>query len=340
MNEIVLNVYQLELPLPNDPLGHVNAYLIRGEDGCLLVDTGYRNEESFGSLRKQIAEFGIATEDISQVVSTHIHPDHYDAAGRLRELSDATIALHYLERDLISIYSNFGEFIKEELEWMRLNGMPTDKFLQLLSEVRSTRPEWIEFPAPVLPDSTLNGGETISVGSFDFEVLWTPGHSPGHICLYEPTREILVSGDHILPDITTDVCLEPISRPNPLADYLNSLKQIRRLKVNLVLPGHRQPFIGLRQRIDDIMRNIRQRSCEILSTLQNQAKTGYQISNELAWVRNGKQVRYQDMNALDRWISMLNTLAHLESMRAKRKVEKVVNKNNTISYKYKLRDEN
>ena len=323
MKEIIPNLYLIELPLPNNPLGYVNACLVRGDNGCLLIDTGWDTEGAFNSLKTQLAEIGARVEDISQIVATHIHPDHYGLAGRLRRLSQARISLHHLERDLVqTVYSDVDKLIQQGLEWMQINGVSAAELALGLSQLRATRPEMVQFTAAVLPDTVLRGDEAISVGSFTFKVLWTPGHSPGHICLYEPNHGILISGDHILPDVNTDVSLEPQSGPNPLGDYLNSLSEIKQLSISLTLPGHGHPFTGLERRIDEIIQNQRQRGSEILDKVKPGAKTAGQISGELTWMRNANQVNWQDLNPWDRRLALLKTLAHLEAMRFGGKVEK------------------
>lgn len=332
MTEIIPNIYGLSLSPPNDPLAYVNTYLVRGDNKCLLIDAGWDTEETLNSLKEQLAEIDTHLEDISQIVATHIHPDHYGLAGRLKQLSQAKIALHYLETELLkSSYSDILKLIQQGVEQAYINGVPADVVSQVLSQMRATRPEMMKLAAPVLPDTMLHGGETISFGSFSFKVLWTPGHSPGHVCLYEPIQEILITGDHILPTITPDVNLEPNSGPNPLDDYLNSLNEIKQLKVSLVLPGHRQPFTNLPQRIEEIIQNYKQRSSEILEAVKAEAKTAYQISTEMTWIINMKPVSSQDMGPWERRLAFLKTLAHLESMRFKGKVDKFL-KDNIVYY--------
>ena len=333
MAEIIPNVYQLRLPLPGSPVGNVNAYLIKGDSGCLLIDTGWDNEQALRSMEKQLAEAGICFEDISQIVATHVHPDHYGMAGRLKELSQAKLAMHYLENDLVASYGDINKLIQEQVQWALTNGMPANELARELSQLQADHPEAMTFAAPVLPDTTLRGGEIISVGSFDFKVLWTPGHSAGHICLYEPNKEILVSGDHIMANINTDIALEPYSRPNPLGDYLNSLNEIKQLKINITLPGHGNPFAGLQQRIEAIIRSKRQRSSEILETVRTEAKTARQICGEITWMINMNQVSWQDVSPWDKSLAMVETLAHLESMRFSGKVDKFYS-DGIIYYQY------
>ena len=101
MKEVMPGIRQLQLPLPGGGPKYVNTYLFDGDNGYLLVDTGWNTTEAFNSLKEQLAEAGIDFGDISQIVITHIHPDHYGLAGRLKQLSNANLAMHLIERDVI-----------------------------------------------------------------------------------------------------------------------------------------------------------------------------------------------------------------------------------------------
>ena len=319
MKEVTDGIYQLPVPLRSSPLGHVNVYLIQNEDGYLLVDTGWDTDESFSSLESQLAEIGASPEQINQIVITHIHPDHYGLAGRLKQLSQATIALHHREKEYIkSRYINMEKLLQQLAKWLEINGVPSDELPSL--QIAST--PVARFVVPTLPDITLQGGETITAGSFTFKALWTPGHSPGHISLYEPARKILISGDHILPGITPNIARHPQSSENPLGDYLNALNTIKKLEVELVLPGHEHPFNNFLDRIDEIARHHQQRNLEILDTLKEKAKTAYQIATELTWMPDTKGTTWHDLRSLDRRLALLETISHLEFMRFEGKVDK------------------
>jgi len=323
MKEVIPGIYQLQLPLPSIPsnshLGYVNAYLIQGDNEYLLIDTGWNTEEAFDSLKKQLAETGIGFSDISQIVVTHIHPDHYGLAGRLRHLSQAKIALHYVEKGLIeSRYINMEELLQQVKQWLHVNGVAGDELLTLQTASVGVA----KFVFTALPDVTLHGGETVSIGLFSFQVLWTPGHSPGHISLYEPTQKILISGDNILPTITPNIGLHPQSSSNPLGDYLNSLNALKQLDVNLVLPGHENTFNGLKPRIEELIQHHKQRNSEILETVKAKPKTAYQIATEITWMSAINGVGWQKLASWDKRLAMLETMAHLESMRVDGKVGK------------------
>jgi glyoxylase-like metal-dependent hydrolase (beta-lactamase superfamily II) len=321
MKEVIPGIFQLSLPLPNLTLDHINTYLIRGDSQCLLVDTGWNTPELFDSLKEQLAEIGVQFADISQIVVTHVHADHYGMAGRLKQLSPAKIALHQIEMDLIeSRYIAMEALLGQLAEWLDVNGVPD----ALLPELGNASLEMVQFVVPTMPDIVLHGGETIALDSFNFQVLWTPGHSPGHICLYEPQRNVLISGDHVLPRITPNIGMNPQSGPNPLGDFLNSLQTVKKLGVDLVLPGHEQPFANLNRRIGQLVRHHRERNSQILRTLDAGPKTAYQIARELTWGGDAGGMQWDSMDAWDKRMAVMETLAHLEEMRAEGRLDKFV----------------
>jgi len=227
--------------------------------------------------------------------------------------------MHELERDLIkSRYINMDQLLQEVARSLQVNGTPPDE----LSKLQKASLPMRKFVAPILPDVTLYGGETITTGYFNFEVFWTPGHSPGHICLYEPTRKILFSGDHILPTITPHVGLHPQSGSNPLGDYLDSLEGLKQLDVKLVLPGHEHPFTNFRSRVEEIIQHHKQRNAQILSALNSESKTAYQIANEIPWVDDVNSVSLDKLDSWNRRMAVLETMSHLEAMRANREVDR------------------
>lgn len=320
MPEIIPGIYQLQLPIPNNPLGYTNIYLVQGDDEYLLIDAGWNSEKALQSLKKQLTEIGVDFKDISQIIVTHAHFDHYGLAGRLRQLSQAKILLHYLEKNLIDLgHLNIDEILRQTEQWLRTNGVPTN-------ELPIPRPASIgikKFSAPTLPDTTLRGGETISTGAFSFQVLWTPGHSPGHICLYEPVQKILFSGDHILPIITPNISLQPQSDINPLGDFINSLNMVKQLDVNLVLPAHEHLFTGLQARVEEIIQHHQQRNSEILEAIKAEPKTAYQISTEITWMPELGGISWQNLAPWDKRMAVAETLAHLAAMGVDGKVVKL-----------------
>jgi len=309
-------IHRLQLPIPGGHFNYVNAYLVEGdnEHGALLVDTGWNTEDTFDYLKQALAD-----KPVRQIVLTHAHPDHYGLADRLRRRCGARVYLHELERDIIqSRYISMEELLEEVAKSLEVNGVPPDELSQLQKASLPMR----KFVDPTLPDVTLYGGETITTGYFNFKVLWTPGHASGHICLYEPNKKILLSGDHILPTITPHVGLHPQSGGNPLGDYLASLDSLKQLEVEMVLPGHEQPFTNFRPRVEEIIQHHKLRNTLILSVLNSESKTAYQIAHELPWVDDVNGVSLDKLDHWNRRMAILETMSHLEAMRANREVDR------------------
>ena len=310
MTEVIPGVYKLPLPLPNHVSpGYINVYLIRGREGCLLVDTGWNTDEAFGCLRQGMSQAGVDFRDIKKIVITHIHPDHYGLVGKLKELAGAKLALHRRERDLIeSRYINMGGLLKELEHFLHINGVVIEELPQL----QQASAKMTKFVTPAPSDVTLKGGEIITLEPFSFKVIWTPGHSPGHVCLYEPEKELLISGDHILPDITPNVGIHPQSSPSPLSDYMKALDKVAALEVSFVLPGHGNVFSDLKARIEELIQHHERRNTQILEVLKPGPKTAYHVATSLAWGGDGKHLKYQDFDPWNKRLAVLETLAHLE----------------------------
>ena len=319
--EIVHGVYQMKLPLPGGPLDHVNAYLIDGSQGNLLIDTGWNTPEAFSALGEDLKSNGFDFSDITQIVITHLHPDHYGLAGRIKELSGATLALSEIDARLLDRrYVNMSILLEEVSHLLRANGTPQSELSQLSQASMPAR----QFVVPAKPDRKLKAGQKVSMDPFEFKVLLTPGHSPGHICLYEPERKFLFTGDHILPDITPNVGLHPQSGANALGDYIDSLKSLMDLEVSFVFPGHGSVFSGLRQRIDVLLGHHQQRMTDMLNVIRDDPKTAYQIATEIPWVPDEGGINFQDLPPLDRRLAVLETLAHIQLLATEGKVNEVV----------------
>lgn len=193
--QIASGIHQIQVPIPDNPLGHLNTYLIEGTEGWLMIDTGWFTPDAFDSLESGIKEMGLTLTDVSTIVITHVHPDHYGLAGKIKELSPQTkLFAHRWEAQLIeSRYIKFSELQMKMDVLMRSHGVPEKETLEL----RSASMPALKFVKVILPDHFLYGGETISTGIFDLEAIWTPGHSPGHICLFEPkNRFFVLRGSH------------------------------------------------------------------------------------------------------------------------------------------------
>ena len=290
---------------------NINVYLIEGEKENLLIDTGMDSPASYGMLTGELKKYGFDIKDINHIVITHVHPDHYGLAGKLKQLSGAKIAFSDIEAaTLNAIYTDTETHMKKIKDILYANGAPEDVIAGLTGSDIPFR----KFVTRVFPDMKLKDGKKITIDPFEFKVILTPGHSAGHVCLYEQNRKLLFCGDHILPEITPHIGFDSQAGPDPLGDYLKSLKNISKLEVRLAFPGHGPSFSGVRQRIEDLLRHHERRNKEIIDTIQDDVKTPYQIAQELTWFNGDEKSDFQYMEVFNQRLAILETLAHLRNL--------------------------
>ena len=303
--EMIDGLYQLKVPIPNNPLGWVLPYLVPGDDGYTLVDCGWNTPEAFDALETELRDLNLTFNDIKRLLVTHVHPDHYGLAGRIKEVCGARVIIHQRERDLIrSRYREPEQLLQRMTMWLTEHGVPKDEVAELQSSSMPVR----GYVVPVEPDDVLWGGETLDFGPFKFEVFWTPGHSPGHICFYERAKRIILTGDHVLPSITPNVSLHPQQMGNPLGDYLASLQRLEPLEVDDVLPAHEYRFKDLQGRLRGIVEHHGERLNEMLAIVGDGRATAYDVASGVVWATG----TYDSFTHWMRRAAVSETLAHLE----------------------------
>ncbi|MBN2239037.1 MAG: MBL fold metallo-hydrolase [Dehalococcoidales bacterium] len=310
MNEIRPGIHRMQIPIPNNPLGHTNVYLVRGNDGYLLIDAGWDSDEALAAMGNQLEEIGLTFSDITRILVTHVHGDHYGLVYYLKQHTDAEVIVHRIEKDILLERHVPSHNPMEDIEGIfQSNGAPAGEI---------PMPKHPERPyntrEPVVPDTTVEDGEIISTGEFELQIIWTPGHSAGHICIYEPENKLLFGGDHVLPVITPNISLLPNGGDNPLGNFLQSMETLDLLDVDLVLPAHEEIYPDLHKRIREIKQHHRNRNLEIQETLKTGPKTAYQVSSYITWVPEAGGIRYKDLHPMDKRMAVLETLAHLRAM--------------------------
>jgi glyoxylase-like metal-dependent hydrolase (beta-lactamase superfamily II) len=327
--KIKSGIYQIKIPIPENPLEYINCYLIEGRDGWLMIDSGWYTEEAFNVFLKSLMDLGLAPKDISALIITHIHPDHFGLAGKIRQISPKTkLYMHQWEASMIESRYVKVSWLKDKMTLMlQSHGVPPVDSTELESAYLPN----LDSILVTHPDLFLYGGEIISNGECDLEVIWTPGHSPGHICLYDPNNGYLFSGDHILPTITPNISFNIQSGDNPLGNYLHSLDKVRNLPIAKVLPGHESPFSGFQDRIKQIFDHHDQRKFEVQRVITNEPHNAWEISSQITW---NTPVSWEDLSPLHMRSAVTETIAHLELLRCEGKVRRLI-KDNNISYMIK-----
>lgn len=229
-------VWMLPVPIPI-PLRYVNCYLCAGRDGWTLVDTGFHDELAEDAWQRAFAELKIRPDQVEQILVTHYHPDHLGAAGWLQQLTGAPVYLHDREQKQLALF--WGEGVEEQMRSLRefflAEGMPRET-AEAITRLHQRQRESIS-PLPAV--TPLATGQRFRIGTYDCEVLWTPGHSDGLAVFWAEADGLLFADDMLLDKITPNVSLWPGGRPDPLQDFLASLERVAALPARLALPGHR-----------------------------------------------------------------------------------------------------
>ena len=294
-------VVQVFLPLPFKPT-IINVYLVRAGDGWTLIDTGMHTGDSRRTMDAALAEHGIAPTDVTRIVCTHHHIDHYGTSGPYRDLTHAQVLLHPLEAEKAAASATATG---ESDAWNARLGVPS-----VPPEKRMPSPS-LAFGtvySPAIPDALLADGDEIPLGGGKhFDVVWTPGHTPGHCCFLLQPDGILFVGDHLLPKITPHVGVYPGGPENPLGDFLNSHEKIKRLDARMVCPAHGGVYEDHRRRASQLIDFHRVRKMTMLDAIRKRPLTPYEVALEAFAI--SPQNRFQVMAATS------ETLAHLELLR-------------------------
>lgn len=305
--EVQPGVWQLVLPMPDSFMRAVNLYLIRDHDGYVLIDCGLEIDESWQALTEQLDQLTVPIDAIHTIVCTHGHMDHYGLAARVREHSGAQILLHEREVPFMRYRYIDGDALQDMMvTWLSRYGFPPSEAGEMIKTFEGQRRE-SGVPAP---DRLLEGGEELAIGPYRFEVLWTPGHTPGHISLLEARHRFLLVGDHILRDVAPNVSLQPYTDENPMAGYLSSLRHLRQAEIGLALPGHGEVFANLAERAQQLLGYQMDRRGGLLELVTPQPQTPYELASQV-WATTTPQNWSQFRSALRR--NAVGTLtAHLE----------------------------
>jgi glyoxylase-like metal-dependent hydrolase (beta-lactamase superfamily II) len=312
MKEILPGLFQINLTLSGFAPGSVNIYLIRIDDGFLSIDTGWDSPPSLESLQEQLSEIGAGLSDIKQVIITHCHIDHLGMVPRLKILNNSKVYIHENELQLIKIRFTGGDnFLSVTDNFLKSHGFPESELLP--PEIQLPAPEGISL---LKPDVLLKGGEEISAGEYTLRVINTPGHTPGHIVLYEPDKKFVISGDMLLPTIATNAAFHvQYNISNPLRTYINSLKELQKLDIRLVLPGHEYVFSNPEERIKKLLLVNQKKSNEIFQVFKNgQSMTAYEVSRILSWSVKTNTTNWNKLTEWDKRFAVLQSVSHLEDL--------------------------
>ena len=296
--EVAHNIFLIPVPLPRNPLKAVNCYLIRGGERDLLVDTGMNRPECREALYAGLADLSVVLPRTDLFV-THLHADH---SGLAAELAGRGATPYASAEDARII--NSEEHWPAMLKYAARSGFPTEE----LRAAQGKHPGYRYRALGQVDFRIVADGDVIRAGNYAFRCIATPGHTPGHVCLYDPEKKLLVSADLVLDDITPNISLWSDDE-NPLAEYLASLDRVRGLDVELVLPGHRRLITDCRRRIAELEDHHKERLAEVRSLLGPEPLSSYQVASSMHWDMTYSS--WDEFPIPQKWFATGEAIAHL-----------------------------
>lgn len=297
------DVYNIKIPLPKNPLRDLNVYVVVSEGEALFIDTGFRKEECRKPLLEGIEKLGIPWDHISLFI-THMHSDH---AGQIDLFTNHGCPAYMNAADFSWLKRALnGTGISLISERLLKNGFPQKE----LDEANKMNPMYTYAPAADLKLNPVTDGSLIKVGRISARVIQTSGHTPGHSCLYLEDYGILFSGDHILYDITPNICMWT-DVADSLGDYIYNLIKIDKLPFSTAYPAHRELHDDPHGRIREILHHHKERLNEVQELVAEQpGNTCYEIGSRMKWSIRCKG--WYDFPVTQKWFAIAETLAHLD----------------------------
>ena len=284
-------------------VGPVNVYLLDGPEPA-LIDAGPNTPEAMSALREGLAAHGRALPDIRHLVITHSHPDHFGMATRIVAESGARVYSHRYNVDRLATGRPDGD-------------QPDGRMSQLFEE--SDVPAGImagmykdfdtsaSYTQPLAVDVVLEDGDALRLGERDWTAIHTPGHARGHACLFDSASRTLLSGDHLIRDISSNPIVEPplpgeTERPHTLAQYMRSLQRTAEMDIAVALPGHGPAITEVRALIAQRLRFHRKRADAIAAILAQKPSTVYEIV----------QAHFPPMRGMGAFLAVSEVIGHLD----------------------------
>lgn len=304
-------LHRVRLPLPA-PAGHVNCWVGLGPDGATIVDTGIGGAQAERNWRSALELLELAPSDVACILITHFHPDHIGGAGPLAALTGAPVIASAVTVEQSPL--TWGHGLPDQraslAQALRRQGVPDELFERVAGE-GSIR--W-KVDLPDHMDVAASDAEFEFAGA-RWRLVATPGHADGHVVLVDDAGRRMLAGDHLLERISPSIGLFPGHSTDPLGDYLESLERTATLDVDLVLPGHGEPFRDPAARV----RELQQHHAERLDRCRGAvADTG--AAGATTW-QVARAVFPKVVDVQGQRFAVAETLAHLEYLRLRGRLQ-------------------
>lgn len=309
---IVDNLWQLEIPLEGSPLKTLNSYLIAGERS-LLIDTGFRWTSCRLAMERELAEVGVDRSKMD-IFATHLHSDHVGLAAELIQ-PGCRVLIGEIDGPGVEDYMDddcwrdlYAAYVQDGFSWEEVDHLWDDNPAQ-----EAAPAVWEQYVY-------VKDGEILSYGGHDLRCVLTPGHTPGHMCLYDEKNRWLFCGDHVLFHISPNICRWSGVRDS-LGDYLESLQKVRSLPVELLLPAHRENRGELTARVDELTAHHLRRIENAWQTVAEEpGLTGYDIAGRMRWKIRSRS--WEDFPLGQKFFAVGEALAHLDYLEARGRIER------------------
>ncbi len=311
IDEILSGLFRIEVPLLHSPLKSINSWVVPGGARTLIIDTGMNRPECEDALRSGLDELHV---DLGQadLFITHLHADHIGLVSALKR-PGTRVLLGRHEASILEGWTGPEQFFTYiETEGAKL-GFPPDE----LEQAKQRHPG-IKYSPRTYPKFVhVDEGDEIRAGTYAFRAIETPGHTPGHMCLWDAARKLLISGDHILGDITPNITSWP-ELDDALGSYLRSLAKVARLNARIALPGHRSVIRDVASRIRELENHHHMRLEEVLSLVDDHPRSTYEIASMMTW--DIDLDRWEDYPVAQKWFATGEASSHLEHLRVLGKI--------------------
>jgi len=299
-------LWSVPVPIPDSPLRYTLSYLYTDDAGVVVVDPGWDSDSGRAALTDGLAAAGAAVTDVTGVVVTHVHADHHGQSGWLRETAGAWVAMHPAERDTLPgrVWTGADAAIPGDRRWLRAHGVPEAELAALTVDPGRVGPLLLMAE----PDRLVEDGDRLPIPGHEVHAVWTPGHTPGHLCLHDAGAGALLTGDHLLPRISPNVGVHGIGDADPLTRYLDSLRRVAGYAGCEALPAHEYRFGDLDARAHALIDHHRERCAEVMATLTGDA-TAWEVAAQLTWSRD-----WTGLGDMGRRMALSETLAHLRHL--------------------------
>jgi len=269
---VLPGLWRLRLPLPWPGVPHCNAWAVAAGDGVVLFDTGMHEPGSLAHLERALDQVRLRLEHVRLLVCTHAHSDHYGQAATIVERAGCELWMHPNHGHMTAAAQDPEAWLARRLEVARQSGVPEEPLRRYAEERRG---QGFGVAAIVEPDRDLRTGVTIPTDLGEWTVHETPGHAPSHVCLHQPQRRLLISGDHLLGRVS--LYYDYGWTPDPAGEFLHSLDVVEALDARLCLPGHGRPFADVAGHVAANRALVRERLAAVEGALDGRPRTAVEI---------------------------------------------------------------